>query len=130
MASSCGGVKGSDEYLEYEEIEVAYLSNLEKWSEFSIENYSFDYSQSWYCNYDDERKETQVVEANEVINVNGYTMEDIFQLIANKIELQAYKLEVSYDEVYGFPLSIDFDGSRTIDDDEWCIVISNFEAGV
>ena len=42
-------------------------------------------------------------------------------------EFKSFKLEVEYDEVYGVPLTVDYDDYYSIEDDAWCMVVSNFE---
>lgn len=126
---SCGGDHKNVEKDKYELLEEAYEINLEKWNGLGLVDYSFNSSFTWYCNESEASSVMNVVEAGQPTRENGYTAEDIFILVAEKIELQSYKLEVEYHEVYGVPLKVDFNDSYSIADDEWCMVISNFEPG-
>lgn len=126
---SCGGEHKSDGGVAYGGHQEAYERNLQKWSELGLVNYRFNSSFDWYCNESDPRAVTHIVEAGKPTSDNGYAIEDIFILIAQKIELKAYKLEVEYDETYGVPLKVEYNDYYSIEDDAWCMVISNFEPG-
>lgn len=126
---SCGGDHKNVEKDKHEQLEEEYEINLAKWNGFGLVNYRFNSSFTWYCAEDDASAVTHVVEGGEPITERGYTVEDIFILAAEKIELQSYKLEVAYHEVYGVPLKVDLNDYYSIEDDAWCMVISNFEPG-
>ena len=126
---SCGGENKDEEKGMYEQLGEAYEVNLEKWSASGVVNYSFKSSFHWSCSESEAHTVAHVVEAGQPVGDNGYTVDDIFITIAEKIELEAYRLEVEYDEVYGVPLRVFYNDYYSIEDDTWCILVSDFETG-
>lgn len=122
---SCGGENKTEEKGMYEQLGEVYEVNLEKWTSSGLADYRFKSSFDWYCN--ESGDVTYVVEAGQPIGDRGYTVDDIFILIAEKIELKAYRLEVEYDELYGVPLRVFYNDYYSIEDDAWCMVVSDFE---
>lgn len=127
LVASCGGDPNNVEKDKHELLRDAYELNLEKWHALGLVDYQFDLSFNYYCDESGKYANTYIVEAGQPIRVNGYTVEDVFILAAEKIELPSYQLEVEYDEVYGVPLKVKFNDSYSIADDELCMVVSSFQ---
>ena len=56
-----------------------------------------------------------------------YTIDEAFELIRNFEEQKPVKLEIQYDQQFGYPKRIDFDGRTGIADDEFILEIRELE---
>lgn len=119
-----------------------FLGHQEKWDALQDEDYSFDLSISCFCIQSSYGPVTVVVKGdtvNALLNVNtGLDLIDetdstlvfakwknlypsidgLFEVVESAIDDNADKLEVSYDETFGYPNSIDIDWYKNAVDDE------------
>jgi hypothetical protein len=59
----------------------------------------------------------------------GQTVEQLFEFVDSAIRNGAATIDVSYDAALGFPIFINYDGSRVIADDELTITAGNMLQG-
>lgn len=57
------------------------------------------------------------------------SLDGVFDLLEEMMSARPHRLEVRYDAVRGFPISIEYDGSAGIADDELSIVVREFRLG-
>ena len=120
--------------------QAALLQAQERWEHSSIAYYS--YTGAWTCFCPEEyRADTQVtVDGGKVTTVSSVApnvgtipaperflaIEGLFALIQNAITQNAARIEVSYDETYGYPAESFIDYDERIADEEDRFTISSF----
>jgi hypothetical protein len=113
-------------------------SGREIWISRDISSYSIDQLITCFCMYSNSsyvvRVENDTIhsvidkQTNQPIPYKGefYSVSDLFDLIDQARESNADILKVRYNMTYGFPEKIQIDYSRTAQDDEITVVVSNF----
>ncbi len=120
--------------------QTALLQAQERWEHSSIADYS--YTGAWTCFCPEEyRADTQVtVDGGKVTTVSSAApnvgtipaperfvpIEGLFALIQNAITQNAARIEVSYDETYGYPAELFIDYDERMADEEDRFTISSF----
>ena len=111
----------------------SYASSLAKWQNAGIADYDYTFQKTCFClagatesvrisvRESEIRSVATVSEGSELeadVFSSFYTVEELFELIRQAIDSQAVRLEVSYDEVLGYPTFIDIDFDFAVADDE------------
>jgi hypothetical protein len=55
-----------------------------------------------------------------------YSIDSLFAALEAMRATHPYKLRVTFDAEYGFPETVDYDGDKNAEDDEYYVVISGF----
>jgi len=118
-------------------------SDQEKWQDANIPHYSYELAISCFCIFSQDMPLVIEVKDGEVVSMafkNGKEIDPAFleqfqrydtidKIFAEleKAQSEAERVEVSYDEKYGFPTQITIDQAVQAADDELYLTISNFE---
>jgi hypothetical protein len=119
------------------------MSQQEKWQSANIPHYRYELGISCFCIFAQDMPLVIDVKDGEVISMaykSGKeidpallpefqrfdTIDKIFAELA-KAQSEAERVEVTYDEKYGFPTQITIDHAQQAADDELYLTISNFE---
>ena len=120
--------------------EVAELSrNRQRWASTRLDDYEFDYRLSCFCAPESTEQVRIVVRGDEVSSVlrasdglpatprpGGWpTVDDLFSDVERLLDIDADRLEVSYDPTYGYPRQIAVDVYLMAADDESFQTASN-----
>ena len=132
ILSACGGPQRE-----------ALQENRTLWESQPIQHYRFNLKIGCNCPWGDMMPLTIEVQAGEILSMtasNGAdittylqsfrpygTIESLFDTVDSAISRRAYKLDVTYDEKYGFPASIIINPSRAVFDDEKGYYVTNVE---
>lgn len=115
---------------------------LSVWQSQAVAGYEVTIKQTCFCPPDLLQPMRVTVREGKVIDIEGLeqplnhpevlderrlTVEGLFSLIADSSE-SASKLVVQYDQQYGFPVTLEIDGSPFIADDEFSYRLSDFQA--
>ncbi len=120
------------------------LSEQEKWQDANISHYRYELSISCFCIFAQDMPLVIEVQDGEVVSMEYKsgkeidasnlelfqrydTIDKIFAELV-KAQSEAERVEVSYDETYGFPTQVTIDQAVQAADDELYLTISNFEA--
>tara|TARA_B100000575_G_scaffold54069_1_gene40613 strand:- start:48885 stop:49274 length:390 start_codon:yes stop_codon:yes gene_type:complete len=116
------------------------LEGRELWYSLNINNYSMTQQISCYCYPEDFiMPKDIVVHSGKIISINGFspektvgyesflTINEIFQFFDSKLADNPDYYEVKYNTDYGFPVSIFFDMSKMIADEEIGYYITDFK---
>ncbi len=118
-----------------------YESNLQKWQDSDISNYSFTLQRNCFCLPDATRPVNIEVENGKVksatfadtgeplpasFDYNSLSVDDLFKQVGDELDSGAEQVDVKYDSVYGYPTSIFINQSDLIADEEVGFSISNF----
>ena len=89
------------------------LTNLESqrsaWNTHSIQNYSFDYERKCFCPLTFTGPFHITVRDNSVVSVQHTNTDLVGEPVPSTFEIMPAGLEVTYNDVYGFPNSIKVD---------------------
>lgn len=119
------------------EVDVDFGTQIRKWQALGIDDYEFVYQDSCFCFYapGTEPPWKVQVEDGRVVNavsvngggtVPGTTIESILGNIAAATNGDPYRLNGSFDVLYGYPTSWFIDGDVRIADDEFGQTIQDF----
>ena len=125
--------------------QILLVQNREKWKSQNITHYRFKLKQDCLCLYRDimpvtievkDDKTISMVDVNDmVLNSWAYssfikvgTIDNLFDLIREGITTNAYIVRISYDDTFGFPVSIYIDWNKDLYDEESIYSLSNFES--
>ena len=119
-------------------------SEQEKWQDANISHYRYELSISCFCIFAQDMPLVIEVQDGEVVSMEYKSGKEIdpsfleqFQRFdtIDKIfaeletaQTEAERVEVTYDEEYGFPTQVTIDNALQAADDELYLTISNFEA--
>lgn len=115
------------------EVTTALANNKEKWALRNIKSYQYQYRESCFC-LAEVTQNKQVTVANGVVTeafflqTSDYltteqltrikTVDGLFNAIENAVNAKAYRIDVSYNIVYGYPETISIDYNKDMADDE------------
>jgi outer membrane lipoprotein-sorting protein len=119
-------------------------SEQEKWQDANISHYRYELGISCFCIFAQDMPLVIEVKDGEVVSMayksgkeidpallaefQRYdTIDKIFAEL-EKAKSEAERVEVTYDEKYGFPIQVTIDKALQAADDELYLTISNFEA--
>lgn len=120
------------------------MSEQEKWQDANISHYRYELAISCFCIFAQDMPLVIEVQDGEVVSMEYKsgkeidasnlelfqrydTIDKIFAEL-EKAQSEAERVEVSYDETYGFPTQVTIDQAVQAADDELYLTISNFEA--
>ena len=121
----------------------ALRQGQERWEQSGIVQYTYTGAWTCFCP-EDYRADTQVtVDGGEITAVNSadpnvetipaperfVAIEALFALIQEAISQNAARIEVSYDETYGYPVNLFIDYDERMADEEDSFTISSFSTG-
>ena len=120
----------SDEYFRFRE-------NRWKWIKADIFDYSIDQSLNCFCVFTGKHRvkvvDDTVISATAnngqaVENPERYfkTIDELFDYIETSLKSDPYKVEIRYDETYGYPVFVYFDFDKNVADEEMGFAIDNF----
>ena len=118
-------------------------SDQEKWQNANVSHYRYELSISCFCIFAQDMPLVIEVKDGEVVSMEYKsgkeidpalleqfqrydTIDKIFAEL-EKAQSEAERVEVTYDETYGFPNQITIDQAQMAADDELYLTISNFE---
>jgi len=120
-------------------------SNLSKWQDAGVSHYSFELGIGCFCWYADVLPATIEVKDGEIVSmvlVNGEailpgemfyedfarygTIDNVFEATKSALD-EADKIEITYDEQYGFPSKVSIDYIELAMDDELSLYVSSFQ---
>ncbi len=119
----------------------SYEVAANKWKANNLTDYEFVWEKSCFCAF--RGPSIIVVENNKVTKVLDpetrqprtgveiewfQTIDDLMDWIEETSAQKPELLKVAYDNTYGFPISIEFDGSKMIADDEFLATVKNFKS--
>ena len=119
------------------------VSAQEKWQDANISHYRYELGISCFCIFAQDMPLVIEVQDGEVVSMEYKsgkeidpafleqfqrydTIDKIFAEL-EKAQSEAERVEVTYDETYGFPTQITIDQASQAADDELYLTISNFE---
>ena len=120
--------------------EAALLEARERWEQAGVVDYSYTGAWTCFCP-EDYRADTQVVVADGTVTAvhsaaadvetipapeRFLSIEGLFALIQDAITRDAARVEVSYDETYGYPVELFIDYDERMADEEDRFTISSF----
>lgn len=116
--------------------------HLNQWRHATITNYTYDFQRSCFCVREYTKPVRLRVESNKVVDArfkgtneplpkrlkgNRQTINDLFKTIQDAIDRNAYRIDVQYNEQYGFPSLISVDYHQQMADEELYLKASNFQ---
>jgi hypothetical protein len=118
-------------------------SDQAKWEDANVSHYRYELSISCFCIFAQDMPLVIEVKDGEVVSMEYKsgkeidpallpefqrydTIDKIFAELA-KAQTEAERVEVTYDEKYGFPTQVTIDQAQQAADDEIYLTISNFE---
>ncbi len=123
----------------------AFTKNRQLWQDAGITHYRFSLSILCFCLFSEQMPITIEVQNNEIVSMlyadgtpvtsddpnyatfsNHATIDNLFSELEAGLK-DADEVTVTYDAIYGFPNSIQFDYVREIADDELGLSVSGFE---
>lgn len=115
-------------------------SNLRKWTSKGVVDYRYTFQWICFC-LPDYRKPVNILVQRDKIDTVQYvdtedsinsarseryrTVKGLFQLIQDAINKKAYKIDVTYDFEFGYPISASIDYSKAIADEEKGFEVKN-----
>ncbi|MDI9244491.1 DUF6174 domain-containing protein [Marinobacter sp. CHS3-4] len=114
------------------------------WKKRDIENYAVTAQMTCYCPQDLLQPIRLEIKGGKVVATEGLqrplenltredaermTVDGLFRFVEDAQRRDAHLLDVSYDDEYGFPTLINYDGHKMIADDERQYRLSDFEPG-
>jgi hypothetical protein len=122
----------------------AYKQARSLWESQGIEHYRFHFEIGCNCPWREMMPLAVEVQNGEIVSMTSSnaeeispalmetfrphgTIESLFELLDSATSTRVYKLEVEYDDAYGFPVSIIIDPYRMITDDATGYYVSDFE---
>ena len=121
-------------------IEMELSAAIKKWNDSNINSYSYTLSVSCYC-IDTEPNDIKVVD-NKIKKVNGKlvtendleniywnvkSFDEIFEIIAEKLNDNPFLYTIKFDQSFGYPIDIYFDMDEMIADEEIGYYVTNFK---
>jgi len=121
-------------------IEMKLSTAIKKWNDSKINSYSYTLTVSCYC-MDTEPKDIKVVN-NKIKKVNGKSVteddleniywnvksfDEIFEIIAEKLNDNPFLYTIKFDQSFGYPIDIYFDMDEMIADEEIGYYVTNFK---
>lgn len=118
-------------------------ANRQLWDSQGINSYSFELQVSCFCISDITRAVRIVVMDGEAVSItyidtgmdandfffNGVnTIEKLFGIIQDGLEINANSIMAIYDPDFGYPIEIQVDPFRDIADDEITVIVSAFQS--
>ncbi len=115
-------------------------TNLNLWNEKKVENYSFSFKRICFCPVEYVRPHQVVVQNGKVVTVNGAaynssnnrygvipTIPELLITIKSHIDKKPIRQTLNFNPTYGYPISVFFDFSEMMADDELGYEITNFK---
>jgi hypothetical protein len=118
-------------------------NDQEKWQDASISHYRYELAISCFCIFSQDMPLVIEVKDGQVVSLEYKSGKEIDPALLGqfqrydtidkvfaeleKAQSDAEKVEVTYDEKYGFPTQITIDQAQMAADDELYLTISNFE---
>jgi hypothetical protein len=119
-------------------------SDQEKWQDANVSHYRYELGIGCFCIFSQDMPLVIEVKDGQVVSMEYksgkeidpafleefqryHTIDKVFAEL-EKAQSEAERVEVTYDETYGFPAQITIDHAQMAADDELYLSISNFEA--
>ncbi|MEC7858046.1 MAG: DUF6174 domain-containing protein [Bacteroidota bacterium] len=121
-------------------IEMELSAAIKMWNDSNINSYSYTLTVSCYC-IDTEPNDIKVVD-NKIKKVNGKlvtendleniywnvkSFDEIFEIIAEKLNDNPFLYTIKFDQSFGYPIDIYFDMDEMIADEEIGYYVTNFK---
>ena len=121
-------------------IEMELSAAIKMWNDSNIKSYSYTLTVSCYC-IDTEPNDIKVVD-NKIKKVNGKlvtendleniywnvkSFDEIFEIIAEKLNDNPFLYTIKFDQSFGYPIDIYFDMDEMIADEEIGYYVTNFK---
>ena len=130
----------SEDSVTLNPVEMELSNAIKKWNNSNINSYSYILTVSCYC-LDTEPNKIEVID-NKIKKVNSKlvtpeqlnndywnvkTVDELFNIIDEKMKDDPYIFTLKFDQTYGFPIDIYFDMDEMIADEEIGYTISDFK---
>ena len=130
----------SEDSLTPNPIEMVLSAAIKMWNDSNINSYSYTLTVSCYC-IDTEPNDIKVVD-NKIKKVNGKlvtendleniywnvkSFDEIFEIIAEKLNDNPFLYTIKFDQSFGYPIDIYFDMDEMIADEEIGYYVTNFK---
>ena len=130
----------SEDSVTLNPVEMELSNAIKKWNNSNINSYSYILTVSCYC-LDTEPNKIEVID-NKIKKVNSNlvtpeqlnndywnvkTVDELFNIIDEKMKDDPYIFTLKFDQTYGFPIDIYFDMDEMIADEEIGYTISDFK---
>jgi hypothetical protein len=130
----------SEDSVTLDSVEMEFSTAIKKWNNSNINSYSYILTVSCYC-LDTEPNSIEVID-NKITKVNSNlvtpeqlnndywnvkTVDELFNIIDEKLKDDPFIFTLKFDQTYGFPIDIYFDMDEMIADEEIGYTISDFK---